>query len=93
MKTKLQNNSPRKCAGFLTEKMDGEIVLLHAARNIIIHANETAALVWQMCDGTNTTEQIIEVLAGVYPEEREQIARDVPGIIQKLRAQGALDCV
>lgn len=83
--------APKKCAGFLAEQMDGEIVLLHPARNIIIHTNETAALVWQMCDGINTIEQIVEILSGAYPDARAQIAKDVPDIIQKLRAQGALD--
>lgn len=82
---------PKKCAGFIVEQMDGEIVLFHPARNIIIHSNETAALIWQMCDGINTVDDIVEVLGGAYPEAKDQIAWDVPEMIQKLRAQGALD--
>ena len=45
------------------EEMDGELVLFHPAKNIIIHANETAALVWQMCDGLNTVDQIVSILS------------------------------
>jgi uncharacterized protein YidB (DUF937 family) len=44
-----------------------------------------------MCDGINTIEQIVEILSGAYPDARAQITKDVPDIIQKLRAQGALD--
>jgi hypothetical protein len=84
---------PKKCAGFLREQMEGEIVLLHPLRNIIIHANETAALVWQLCDGVNTMEQIVEILSHAYPYASTEISKDVPDIIQKLREQGALDCV
>ena len=91
MKLTAPTLAPKKCAGFLTEQMDGEFVLLHPAKNIIIHTNETAALIWQMCDGINTIEQIVEILSGTYPDARAQIAKDVPDIIQKLRAQGALD--
>jgi coenzyme PQQ biosynthesis protein PqqD len=91
MQLKPEVNPPKRCAGFLAEHMDGEIVLLHPARNIIIHTNETAALVWQLCDGINTIRQIVEVLGSAYPEAQSQIAQDVPNIIQKLRAQGALD--
>lgn len=91
MELKLETKPPKKCAGFIAEQSDGEIVLLHPARNIIIHTNETAALVWQMCDGINTIPQIVEILSGAYPDARAQIAKDVPDIIQKLRAQGALD--
>ena len=87
----LQNPIPKQCDGFLMEEMDGELVLFHPAKNIIIHANETAALVWQMCDGLNTVDQIVSILGDAYPEARPQIEKDVPETIQKLRAQGALD--
>jgi len=85
------NAFPKQCSGFLIEKMDGELVLLHPARNIIIHANETAALVWQLCDGNNTVTDIVGILSGAYPDARAQIAIEVPETIQKLRAQGALE--
>lgn len=84
-------STPKQCAGFLIEQMDGELVLFHPARNIIIHSNETAALIWQLCDGNNTVDQIVGILSGAYPDARAQIAKEVPETIQKLRAQGALD--
>jgi hypothetical protein len=73
------------------ERMDGEVVLLHPGRNILIHANETAALVWQLCDGAHRIEEIVDVLSGAYPDARARIAAEVPVTIQQLRAQGALD--
>jgi len=82
---------PKKCTGFLIEQMDGETVLLHPAKNIIIHANETAALIWQLCDGNNTEQDIVKILSSTYPDSRDQITRDVPETIQRLRTQGALD--
>lgn len=82
---------PRKCDGFLMEQMEGEMLLYHPARNIIIHSNDTAALVWQLCDGLNSVDDIVNILSGAYPESRAQIAKDVPDTIQQLRAQGALD--
>jgi hypothetical protein len=91
METKLQTDPPKKCGKFLAEQMDGEIVLLDTARNIIIHTNETAALVWQLCNGLNTIDQIVQLLGDVYPDASDQIAKDVPEIIQELREQGALD--
>lgn len=91
MKLPAPTLSPKQCAGFLVEQMDGEIVLFHPARNVIIHSNETAALIWQMCDGNNTVEDIVNILSGAYPDAAAQIAKDVPETIQKLRAQGALD--
>lgn len=83
--------NPKKCAGFLVEQMDGEVVLMHPGKNIIIHSNETAALVWQLCDGNNSVDDIVELLRSAYPEAREQIEKDVPETVQLLRKQGALD--
>ena len=82
---------PKPVAGFLIEKMDGELVLFHPERNIIIHTNETAALIWQLCNGLNSVDRIVDILSGAYPDPREQIALEVPEIIQELRTQGALD--
>ena len=91
MSLNFQTKPPKKCEGFLVEELDGEVVLLHPAKNIIIHSNETAALIWQMCDGINTVEDIVNILSGAYPESKNEIAKDVPETIQKLRTQGALD--
>lgn len=82
---------PQKCDGFLIEEMDGELVLFHPARNKIIHANQTAALVWQLCDGERTVLDIVELLAEAYPESRQQIEEEVPQTIQDLRRKGALE--
>lgn len=82
---------PKKCAGFLIEELDGELVLFHPGRNKIIHANQTAALVWQLCDGERTVPQIVELLADAYPESRQQIEEEVPLTVQELRRKGALE--
>lgn len=82
---------PKQCSGFLVERVDGEMVLLHPQRSVIIHANETAALVWQLCDGNHSITEIVGILSSAYPEARAQIAADVPPTIAKLRSQGALD--
>ncbi len=84
-------NFPKQCEGFVIEQLDGEVVLLHPVRNILIHSNQTGALIWQLCDGTRTVEEISDILSAAYPEAGARIAQDVPDTIRKLRAQGALD--
>ena len=82
---------PKQCAGFQIEEIDGESVLFHPVRNVIIHANQTATLIWQLCDGERTVPQIVELLAEAYPESRQQIEDEVPHTIQELRGKGALE--
>ena len=72
------------------ESLDGEIVLLHPARNILIYSNQTSALIWQLCDGQRSVDKIVEILSAVYPESKTEIAIDVPQTIQTLVARGAL---
>jgi len=38
----------------------------------------TAALIWQLCDGNNTIDQIVDILSGAYPDAKTQIAKDAP---------------
>jgi hypothetical protein len=82
--------TPTPVDGFQIETLEGEIVLLHPTRNIIIHGNQTGALIWQLCDGTRTMDEIVEILSTAYPEARTEIQVDVPAIIQTLMSRGAL---
>ncbi|MBI4761434.1 MAG: PqqD family protein [Chloroflexota bacterium] len=76
--------------GFQIEMMDGEMVLLHPSRNIIIHGNQTSALIWQLCDGKRTVDEIVELLSAAYADAANDIRNDVPAAIQTLMDQGAL---
>lgn len=82
--------APVKADGFQVENIDGEIVLLHPARNIIVYSNQTGALIWQLCDGHRSVDEIIGILSAAYPESKAEIAVDVPQTIQSLVSSGGL---
>jgi hypothetical protein len=82
---------PKPIEGFQVETLDGEVVLLHPTRNIIVHSNSTATLIWKLCNGQNTVEDIVRILGAAYPDARAQIKKDVPETIRKLMEQGVLD--
>ena len=81
---------PKPVEGLQIQQLDGETVLLHPTRNILIYLNQTGALVWGLCDSTRTVDEIVELLSVAYPEACEQIAVDVPETIQELAQKGAL---
>lgn len=85
-----QASVPLRVAGFQAEALDGEVVLLHPAQNTIIHSNQTGALIWNLCDGLRSVDEIIQVLSAAYPESAREIASDVPQTIQALLERGAL---
>jgi hypothetical protein len=81
---------PTPVDGFQIETLDGEMVLLHPIRNIIVHGNQTGALIWRLCDGIRSVDEIAEILSAAYPEARDEIQADVPAVIQTLMSHGAL---
>jgi hypothetical protein len=83
--------APTPINGFQVENLDGEIVLLHPARNLIIYSNQTGALIWQLCDGQRSVDEIVEILSAAYPESKAEIIIDVPQTIQTLVSRGALE--
>ncbi len=81
---------PKPVPGFQVQSLAGEVVLLHPTRAVILHLNQTGALVWQLCDGVRSVHEIVLLLGDAYPESQKQIESDVPKIIQQLAAHGAL---
>lgn len=84
--------SKRPCLspGYHVEILDGELLLFHPAGQTIMHANETAVLVWQLCDGQRSVSDIIQVLAAVYPEDAADIEQDVPQLLAQFAANDAI---
>lgn len=81
---------PTPAPGFQVQTIDDEVVLLHPVRNTILHLNPTGALVWQLCNGVRTVEEIVLLLGETYPEAKAEITRDVPEIIYLFAAHGAI---
>ena len=81
---------PVPVEGFRIETLDGEIVLLHPAQNLVIFGNPTGALVWKLCDGVRSVDEIVEILGAAYPDSREEIRTDVAATIQMMIAQRML---
>jgi Coenzyme PQQ synthesis protein D (PqqD) len=48
--------------------------------------NETGALVWQLCDGSRTVEEISAAIADDYDEDPERICADVGELVVELVA-------
>lgn len=69
---------------YLLERIDGETTIYHPTLTTAVYLNETGALIWELCDGTRTIGNIIELLSEHYPESSEQIETDVKQLIAQL---------
>jgi hypothetical protein len=55
-----------------------------------IHLNETATVIWKLCDGSRTVQEIIDLLKKEYPGSELAVATDVREAIELLVSEGAL---
>ncbi len=74
---------------------DGTITIVSPITDKIITINRTAALVWEMLDGTKTVEEIAESVAGKFCDDpdldKQIIFNDVKEIIEAFDERGLLE--
>ena len=81
---------PRPRPGVRFEKIDGEAVVYDRTGTKATYLNETAAIIWQLCDGVRTETEIIAHLADAYPEAGAALAADVRRAIADLLSTESL---
>lgn len=84
---------PIKTKGFYLESIDDELLLYHPEHARALYLNDTAALVWQMCDGRDRIIDIIEILKDSFPESAEVIPDEVEETLKKLLKARAVQLV
>lgn len=87
---KIETKVPKQNPQFRLEQMDDEHLLYSPLHTKTIYLNFSAALVWDLCDGENTVDQIVEVLEQSFPESKQQIRTDVMHSIDELVKNQAL---
>lgn len=74
----------------LLEDMDGELLLYDPNSAVTLHLNGPSAVVWQLCDGQRSTQEIIQVVQEAYPDQAEQISQDVASVVDDLSGRNVL---
>ncbi|HSH41281.1 MAG TPA: PqqD family protein [Arenicellales bacterium] len=75
---------------FSLEEIDDELLLYHPAKTKAVYLNETAALVWQLCDSKRSVDEIVTLLEENYPES-DTVRSDVEKTLQQLADNGAVE--
>lgn len=55
-----------------------------------IEVNESALLIWQLCDGTKSIEDIIDLVCNSYGLDRSEAIESIPPMLQQLHDQQCL---
>lgn len=84
------NDTPQRDAEYVLEQIDNDYQLRHRGRDDAIYINDTAALIWELCDGKRKIAEIKRMLKEAYPDAAAGIDADVDEVISMLAHHGAL---
>jgi hypothetical protein len=72
------------------ERVDEDILAYHPRGDRILQFNQTAAIIWQLCDGSRTVQEISRLLSEAYPDQAAQVNVELPGILRTLEEFGCI---
>lgn len=81
---------PNQHHDFQVELIDEETLLYQHQLKRVVYLNESAALVWHLCDGRRSVADIIELLVNSYPDTEDAVRADVIEAIDNLVLEDAL---
>jgi len=85
------SDKPKRKPDYRLELLDDELLLYHPTETKIIYFNQTASLIWQLCDGDHTAEEIVKLLSEAYPESADSIPADVTSTLEQFQEQGCIE--
>ena len=82
--------APAQSAVFRFEELDDESLIFNTVTKRTVYLNPSATVIWKLCDGQRTIEEIAKLLKDAYPEASEDFLVDVESAVQALLSEGAL---
>ncbi len=76
--------------GIVAREIEGEIIIVPLRAGIgdledeLYSLNETGRDVWRQLDGLRTLDEVVDALAADYDASRDEIDRDVRGLLEEL---------
>lgn len=78
-------------SSYTVEKFDDEILLYTEAGTQAVYLNDAAYAVWLLCKEDMSVGQMILYLEQIYPEQKEQIRKDVLAALGTLQSNGVIE--
>ncbi len=82
---------PRQKPDYRLERLGAEVLLYHPTRTQAIYLNETASIVWALCNGVRTTADIAGLLKDAFPDDAARIDSQVESILRRFVEQDVIE--
>jgi coenzyme PQQ synthesis protein D (PqqD) len=81
---------PQQRRDVLQALLDNEILVYHPDGMTAFALNETASVIWRLCNGERTVAEIVEMLQTAYPEAAASMSREVDEGVLALLSHGVI---
>ncbi len=77
----------------VAREIEGELIIVPLRAGVgdledeLYALNDTGKAVWELLDGERTVAQVVDVLDAGFDASRDEIERDVQGLLEELRAR------
>ncbi|MEM8750557.1 MAG: PqqD family protein [Pseudomonadota bacterium] len=75
---------------YFIEAIEGEWLLFKPRAQKAIYLDESASIIWQMCDGSRSADELAQEIASNYGDEKDTVIADVHATLAVLQEHGAL---
>lgn len=87
------DKKPKRAAGIASRRIGEETVLVSPKTGKVFVLNETGSLIWEMCDGKRSVDELAAYLAADFGILPEQAGADVLELIQELAKRELVEMV
>ena len=75
---------------YFMENIEEEWLLYKPTSRTAIYLDQTASIIWQLCDGSRSAVDVAQEISSHYPDDEETVAKDVLDTVEMLHHEGAL---
>jgi len=87
------STKPLRQPDYKLEAIDDEVLLFHPSNTTILYCNQTASLIWQLCDGQRSVQEMMELLSAAFPEAADSLSQEIQTTLQLFTKHGAIQFV
>ncbi len=82
---------PRHADSYRLEDFGDEVVLYNLETTRVVYLNDSASLIWRLCDGQRSIADLKSLLRETYPQMTARIEHDVRAALRQFRECGAIE--
>lgn len=88
----MNRTTPTRKKGIVGQDLGSEMLLYDAADEVIHVLNRTAQLIWHLCDGRHTVQEIEQAIRARFcVDEGQRVTQDIRQTLEDLAVKGLLE--